>query len=145
MQTVLADCHRLIRENFDARMSKLGIPVTYGDFRFLVAIATASGDRQLDLAAVLYVDKATVNDFVNRLRGKQLILDAQGINRRCRPPQLTEKGELALKQALEENARLEVEMAADIQAARLGSIVGALRDMKSNLVPKPFYDLCSTS
>jgi DNA-binding MarR family transcriptional regulator len=68
---LIADLSRLLRRDFDDRVTGLGL--TQAQWRTLARLARAEGCRQADLAAIMEVAPITLARFIDRLEQSKLV------------------------------------------------------------------------
>jgi len=70
---LITDSARLIRTQFEKRITEAGLNLTPGEARTLLHVAAADGCRQLELAARMNIEPMTVCAFLDKLQAAGLI------------------------------------------------------------------------
>lgn len=132
---LISDVARLLRSEFDRRTSNVGIGLTPGEARILVAAARAGPVRQTVLAERVGLEAMTLSTYLDRLEERGLLSRlADPVDRRAKLVQVTDAAEAVLNDIARIGTELRTDMSATIDPAQLEEIRHGLHQMRVCLI-----------
>lgn len=132
---MVTDLARLIRLEFDRRVTVSGIGITAAEARLLVHVARADGERQSTLAERLGVEAMTVSNLIDRLEARGFVArETDPSDRRAKLVRLTNAADEALDHIQALAGAVKEEAMRGIGAADWSVTIAALKTARLNLI-----------